>query len=615
MRSKKNDVGGGDDIDPLIVVFESSCQETFQFSWVLSEEGFVDGMDVIQTADSAAGPWYDYITVVPDAAQLLAGIATVRINNSFEGQRSFRLVRNGQVLLGPATPGASLVEMPTNIAVSNTVESPYGLFMTGPFVRPVSSIENSLINPTSIYVEVTDRLEYFRDITWDGLPTTVSLTTPPGTMAKWTRDGTDPTLAMTWPPPVYEGASFNARVYYPDFALAIRARCFSGECKSPIVIVLVDVLHQTFEMVKTTGSAASVAGSCDLPRTIDGIEYESGLSCNLYHSGTGGFRNEMEQFACAHAAGPAGISGAGSHTIYRFNSASSVGVSWGGGGAGWPAYLYQTSKFFMGDAIPSGYRDVAYWDHAPIVYEYAITHYSGLFKSVTTGPGFTTVPLAGVGGTIADLAHQLGAYLAAFVLGCEGLNGTASFTDFQVLRSLQNDEAFLGPPEPPTNPTPPVEPVIPGDDFESYVDSDHAELLVLNGGIGWALPWKLYPAAILIGEDDMQFYSDGHIIDSVDSDPLIDPIFNAGGGWDGPWRFATDDRNVIGGDDFESYTDGTVILGSLNLGSRWDTDSFWWINPGMELGGDDFQSYPDGAVVDLSLNLGDRWIGSGWKIN
>lgn len=613
MCSKKN----GELIEPLIPVYpDETCKDTFTFSWPI--DGAV-GMDIIETADSESGPWYEYINVATDAAELAANEASVEINNSFNGQRWFRLARNGVVFRDMVRPAAALIEMPSNVAVANTIASPYGLHMTGPFVRPVSAQENSLINPTAVYVEPVNRLQYFKDIAWDGIPTTVSMTAPSGAAAKWTRDGTDPTDTLPWPPPVYEGAQYNARTYYPDFGLAIRSRCFSGECKSPLSIVLVDVQYNTLEMAKTTGETVGVFSSCDLPKIVNGITYESGLSCEVRYGGTANFIALLEAFACSSMVGPAGISGAGKRTIVRMTSADGVGVSWGGGAAGWPAYLYDTSKFFMNDLVPTGYRDNFFWNEVPLVFEYALTSFlpSSPFKTVIAGPGLTGGPLAGVGGDITDHAHQVGIYLVNFLPTCEGgANGTILLTDFEVLRSIQNDNTFYTPPQLPQNPNPPVVHTITvyEDDMESYLDTADASVPVLNGGTGWSLKWNIAAYTVVFGEDDMQSYMDGAIVDSADADPVTDLVYHGGGGWASDWHFSTDARNVIGGDDFQSYTDGVVIVGNLKLGVSWDTDSFWWIYPGQELGGDDFEEYTDGVIVDQSLNLGERWIGIGWKV-
>ena len=209
----------------LPVVYPTVCRELFTVTWTLPDD-FEIGQDIIEAAETPIGPWYEYIIAIPDALQLLAQEITVQINNSFGGERWFRLTRDGVILKSPVKPLASVVQAPANLAIVNTAVSEYGLNGTGPFIRPVSYLENKFINPTAVYVEPTQRLEYSRNSNWDGIKTTVSLTAEAGATAKWTKDGSDPTIGMAWPPPKYEGVDYNARLYSTGWALKINARCF-----------------------------------------------------------------------------------------------------------------------------------------------------------------------------------------------------------------------------------------------------------------------------------------------------------------------------------------------------------------------------------------------------
>lgn len=598
---------------PVVPEYPSVCRDTIKLSWTLANT-FVDGMDIIQISTSRTGPWYDYIVAIPTPAQLLSKQMVVLINNSFNGQRWLRIRRNGLSFRSPAQPLASVVAMPTNVAITNTTVSAYGLHRTGPFVRPVSMIENALINPTEVYAEPVGRLEYLQQSSdWDTLTTIVSATAAPASQVKWTRDGTDPTEALAWPPPKYEYADYNARIYSADFGMAIKARCFTDDCKSPLAILLVDIRHNTITMGQVIGEGIGVYGACDLT-IVDpgGSTRESGQSCLINYGGPGGLSAAIEALACSSLTGPSVSTEGGEMVVFKGEKVEdSSTTSWGG----WPAFTVGVGKFFMTDVVPT-LRHAPFWDKAKAVFEYVLSTFGpSPLKSIVAGSGISSTPLVGAGGNLRDHCTALVIYLSQYVPACVGVAAVRTLANnggFEVLRSLQNDGSFAVPPVDP--PTPPYVPgmIIYGDDFEAYVDTDEAELAVLNDGTGWGGPWHLNLFPILSGEDDMQSYTDGPVLDTADSGPL-DPMYEGGGGWDGPWHFLTDATHQIGGDDFESYVDEIVVTGDLRGGVLWEADSFWWLHPALELGTEDFQSYVDGTVTSGTLTGGTRWIAEGWE--
>lgn len=603
----------------LPYTFETVCRDTILVSWEIPAT-YVAGQDVLEAAEFEDGPWYEYIIPVPTAEQKTAGMMEILLNNSYSGSRWFRLVRNDVVIYAPVNPAGSAVAMPQNIAINNTSVSPYSLHGTGPFVRPVSYIENSLISPTPLYVEPVQRLQYNRGVNWDSITTPLTADTPDGAELRWTRDGSDPTATMIWPPPKYEGVDFNARVYAADFSMGIRARCFSGECKSPLAIVLVDVLHDVETMVRTVGNGGGVGGYCDQTR-LDGAgnPQESGFSCIVNYGSDGEFETFQDSFACENL-NPSTLTIGGKHAIYRKTHVTTNFTSW----MGWPAFGVSSSKWLLNAFQPTGFRS-SFWNNVPLVYEYGIATVNVAFKALAAGPDFGT----GIGGDSGGLSSHCSAvqtFLLAHVPACVGPdNDTLVLQEFEILLSLQNDDEFVIPEEPPVLPDPPEPPEPPVievflEDWEAYTDTETPELEVLNEGTGWNAAWVLNQEVVEEGYDLMDDYTDSE----VDED---DSALFGGEGWDDIWYFQDFGDELDYKDNFEEYTDGVVDPSDLTTyvgGEGWEIaddvlmlQSSWRFQ-GQISGGENWQSYSDQVVTGstvLDNNDDLTWEEDRWYFN
>lgn len=608
--------------------FTSTCWDTIEFIWPLLPT-FQPQDDVLETAASEDGPWFEYIVAVPTEEQLTAGLLVLLVNNSFNGERWFRVLRNGKEIYGPTNPVGSVVPMPASVTINNTVESPYGLHETPrsggiplesdmvPFTRPVSYIENSLLNPTAVYVEPVKRLEYDQGVAASGPTNAVTATIGEGSELRWTRDGSDPTLEMVWPPPKYEGVDYNARVYWTDFTFALRLRCFSGECKSPLAIVLVDRRHDLGYAVETLGPRKQYGQSCDLPRELypGGPMAESGLSCAGLYGGEEEFYNFVDSAACDNASGNFNLR-LGSplkHAIYSRNWDTSEGTSY----MGWPAVGATASRWLISEFSPTGFRVTSYWDVVPKVYEYAIATV-GLVeprKELIAGPGQDGLYQAGPGGTLVDHCDGVEEYLLAFVPACVGKeSGSLVLTSFEVLLSLQNDNQFTVPTTPPSLPDPP-EPPTPTTVFEelweSYVDTEAAELAVLNDGTGWNGAWVFHLLAVVRGNDLWDDYSDQVVEEDTE--------LAYGEGWNDAWTFHNFETQYE--ETWQSYTDQVVDMAAPptlagGVGWEWlDEDAGImkpWVFHDNLMGAELWESYADqvvtGATV-LNYNGDLSWAG------
>ena len=618
------------EFDFEVDVTYSGCLDVVEFSWP-----YVEG-DTIQTAAAQGGPWYDYIEVVPDVYQA-NGNVLIQINNSFNGERFFRLAgADGERKSKVYQPTAPNVAMPTALAVDNTDESPYGLHMTPlgtgqeagdsePFTRPLSYIENALMNPTRVYVEPVGRVEYSRGSNWDGTTNAVSAETG-GKTFRWTRDGSDPTDEMDWTPPAYEGVAFNARVYSPDFAFAVRARCFSGECRSPLALLLVDRRDDVVHMTRTLANFSQYSGYCDLPRVDEfGRVSESGFSCELNFGGTSGpapsFQAHVREQVCASFTSGGIMTIGGKLAIYRRISSETSGFpTW----MGWQGYSAYELRWLMNIFEPNGFRSASFWDVVPKVYEYAVATVGGLeIKNLGAGPA-SGLHLSGSSGSLVDHCSVTQPELVAFVPGCPNpANDSLVLDSFELVLTLNDDDAFTVPEVPPDMPEQP-DPPEPLEGFyelwEEYTDTETAEVEFLNAGTGWDAAWFLTNEELTEGYDLWDEVAD-ELFD-VDDEVFIAP--NGGQGWDEAWVFHDDGDNRDFKALWEEFSDVVLLPGSLPIsggtGWAWFDEDFdiqepWTFNDnGFQNGKDLMESYSDGAVTGataLNENSDSSWEASG----
>jgi len=613
----------------LPYIYISTCRDIIEFSWELSP-GFTPGEDVLETALSEEGPWFEYVVAVPTVEQLAAGVMEVQVNNSFDGARWFRLVRNGEEILAAVNPVGSVVAMPTALAVDNTDDSPYGLHMTPlgtgqeagdsePFTRPLSYIENALANPTRVYVEPVGRVEYNRGQNFSGLTNAVAADSG-ASLLRWTRDGSDPTAEMAWPPPKYEGVDFNARAYTSDFAFAIRARCFSGECRSPLALLLVDRRHDFLNSVRTIGSSGGFLGSCDLTRLdADGNPQESGFSCLVNHGGTGVFETVLDELACNNLLFGSTLLLSGKPALFRLSHSTRTGTSW----MLWPSFVVINSKWLMSIFEPTGLRPASFYDQVPLVFEYVETTVGTSYKEKVAGPNADGNPQAGMGGSLASHCGAVYTFLASHVPGCTGMANVSGVIDsFEVIFSLHDDDAFTVPTEPPTLPPEPPSPPEPPaievfeESWEEYLDTETPELEVLNGGTGWDAPWVFNEPAITSGYDLMDDYVDGSALATT----LV-----GGEGWVTSWVFNDNGPAYTYGENWESYTDQVIAPGVLlRDGAGWDLFDLvlgiqvsWTFNNTLA-GQENWESYIDQVITGstvLNNNTDLSWTAIAWTFN
>lgn len=585
----------------LPVTYESeTCRELVVLAWA-----YTPG-DELQTAWNQAGPWYEYIYPILTPAEISSGGATktVKLNNTFQGQRWFRVIDNiGDVKYAAVRPQGPSVNFPT-LEVSNTAASPRDM-LTCPLatgetateedaiLKPFSYIEDSILQPFEYYIEPIARLKYSRPLSV-GLDTLVTVVTEDGT-TKWTRNKSDP--VATTAIPRFNGIDGNAYVFGDDFSGEIRARCFNGLCKSPVALYIVDKHYDAESFVLITNRAGSAGKWC---LQIDG----SGYSCSLI-GGQGAMLPQCAQLACVN-----------------------MGINQDDGHAG---TLVITSKFeeeltdqkLYYPALASitrvwywRFRSLAItrrpdWDKRPSIYEYFYALAEG-----NTSEAQIVDKVSGPDGQITEYENLLTALCATVDGSCPPNN--TNLSEFKIICSCYN-ENFEQPVTAPDLPAAP-EPPEPDPGYYELWDQDYNDgdplIQILDGGTGWDGPWVLTEKEVLSGFEEWEEYQDGAV--------TTDSSLSGGDGWysGGYWIF-NDAIEMEGYETWESYVDGAIDFSDPTLysgGRRWQVDVLGyqkpWILRNEYIGKEDWESYADQVLSEASvLNTDDgSWV-TPWIFN
>ncbi len=638
---------------PDLVPEQPACLHTVSFTW-----DYAAG-DVVQVAMALAGPWYDYITPIQTESEVLTGKKTVVLNNDFGGLRYFRIKGgNGQAKTKPAKPLAATVSPPQLTSFTNLSPSPRLLRKVSEddgIYETFSRIENSLIHPFDVYVEPKDRLEYDYG-TGQGAKTFIpTFEVPAGAELRWTRDGSDPTLEMKWPPAKIDGADYNAGVYRNDFVGVIKARCFKDGCPSPLMVILVDKRYNELNEVWPFGDFGAHSMACYIGTVVNG---------DIWYPGQGSFCKDQcgipltreEVWDCLF---PYLRSEACSNTLERHVTDmwdyTTVTDDTPGGQPvenrqHWVTYDVERAQgpFFTGLATFPGAsvsvyrfrmksmvgRRVTSWNYRPVLNE----------SICIDGDYIESAGLSGVGGSWdVGFAAATSWCLSQRWVDCESQKviteypvgsetnkmrqeGT-KFTSFEVVTSCYEDFFSILPPpdvvpdlDPETLPDPPEVDDTFFETWEEYDDGD-AESPTLEGGQGWDGPWSIVTLPLNSGYEDWEFYEDASVNTTEDNANLLEAeqvFYSKGEGWvlGSSWAFFRDPLNIIDYvEDWESYdeeSDGTVTTSTgLRGGLGWKTDGDeiepWSIfDYAVEINGvEDWQSYVDGTIPIVGTPLDD----------
>lgn len=602
---------------PLVPVYPTLCRDEIQFEIEMAPGDEYS----LQIGESSGGPWHDHVFVkLENAEEEAAGKKTVRLNNDYRGQYYFRVVRTStaKLIYKPVLPQASAIEPPTiSIAGVDDVIALRPMWNSAAdFVYPYSYLENGFISNSSLYLVPRGRFEYFQDgLNWDGAKQIITVTGEDGATHKWTRDGNDPTEDTL--DRKLEGTEGNIAAYRADFGYLIKARSFKDGCKSPVTMVLVDKRYAIRDIVSTRGLAATLLGYCDHTKTVNGKSYESGASCLVLWGSPDIYEDVIQGpetlFKTDLATDSDGL-------LYRRVKTIQDAID----GFGWLNHRVGTTVFDFDSAF--FLRHPSTWDSLPACFTFAtvgtgpepLRGSTILFnyleptifgETITTSAGDTTGILASAGAYIKQTLTTYADDPSSWVPF--GNVNPAYLSIFDLVLTAHHDFKFFRD----DSYHPPVVPLLPDpsvpegyfDDFESYVDSDDADSLLLEEGTGWDGHWTIVSYVSGTGLEDFESYGDEVFEDGTST-------LRFGQNYADTWTFATYRYGVVYFEDWEEYEDQDNLGLFMLFGAEdgWDTTEGWTIQGASVEGLEDFQSYADGGVTDLDEGV--NYLPEAWTI-
>lgn len=642
-------------LPPIEIAYTDECRAEFT---ITARELLPATVYVLQVqVDPIEDTWASHIFLALQTDDEIAtGIKVLTINNDYNGAAAFRLATlDGEPISQGGVPAASVVAPPV-ISLANLSEITTNVqgaaiegalpgamdglrtlefYSDGGYIIPYSAIEDPMVFTSFTYRRFQKKYA-LRQWSWGHWGTLLAegdqnqattVTGPVGATIKWTRDGSDPTLA-TPAPLSYGGVANNAFAIDDAFVGIIKARCFKDGCRSPLAMVAVDKLMYERPNFRTQGLSHDVGGYCDKPDPTDGSE--SGNSCNLIYGGECGF--EAANYAAGTSGGEASNSanspgGHGAMLRKRTKSLSdSVYI-------GWPIHGAH-SAFYEFDATTWN-DNFNHWHDAPRIHNWALVVLNPEIIPPFLGVIETAVDRSLCGNdatTIADRAWWDAVRTAEIQDGMplipDEVCGTALnhfvFADrFDILRSplywqeMRNlywvAPEFAEPP-PASDPLPPPAVVNPYDDFQVYVDGDATtQTLDYRTGTDWDAAWTVRNGqAQTTGFDLFEAYANGAVPEHTthaDGDGYI--YFTGGEAWEpgatNEWIFREGEFGKVYKDDFESYANGPTPF-DMHGGNGWAADENWVAANNLVGGDDRFETYANGAFVGAAS--GTNWIAS-----
>lgn len=677
---------GNLDTNLIVESSPSACRENV--SVIL--DGLVEGnLYVLEIAAFVDGPWDHYIFfALLTTEERTTRHKRVSMSNWFGGTQPFFRVKlyrdfNSLLIDGVMTKAGSPLGpavVPPDLTVANISEISTSAQLTiasagdnnliqgvrsldtyrtsNGFVIPYSFLEDPMVFTSRMYRPFI-RKYITRQFAWNGhwgtlsaettQNTPVTITGPAGATLKWSRDGTVP--ALTDPAPAaIGGVANNAFVGDDKFGGIIMARCFSGTCSSPLVMVCVDKLMYERPTLTTAGLNNTVAGSCDLPTTdvVTGLPIESGASCNINWGGICPFESHILGFLLSVLA-PAGSRPGTLHgPLLRFREKTVAASTY----IGWPIHAVGASRYDFvssawnspGDPVYDGFFNG--WQIAPRNHNWGLIFQNNnpLFIGMVLVD--FQASLAGAVGTQgqsdrASWAFERDGAIIGFLSVvpipddiCNVGQEYFMYADrFDIMRTPlyynePRDLHWLGVgldlSTPITNlpfdPTLVNPPTTPYDRFETYYDGDATTASMdYRTGVDWDAAWTVRDGALGTYGWDFFDYADGAIptyTTHVAGDGYV--YYNAGEAWElgatVEWAFTTPEPATNYIDDFESYTDGPAPF-NMTAGTGWYAESNftgWRMDNDLIGGVDYFETYADGTFV--GSNTGTNFVANeNWR--
>jgi len=623
----------------------------------------------LQIGSSAAGPWFDHIEfALVTLTEQASKTKVLRLNNDYNGTKFFRLLRTytslgpeATVLAGAVQPLASAIPAPTIsvaalteltsatpptryfglLPLNNTSFTPNGDIA---FVKPISGNEDPTCWNSSRYVRpyrkyagayLNNNFAHWADLNSNqSIANAITLT---GTGARYTIDGSDP--AIDTPQYAYDGVPNNAYAISPAFKCIIRARSFSGSCRSPLAIVVIDKVSPEVEDITTTLIGGDVVDSCDLERVINGATTISSQNCAgqpaLIVQSNVWPRLVLDTAIVPPQPGNIPFDGSAQPMYYSISYALSSGTDY----LGWTFSRYSTLAVAFTAITWAKPTSNNYFQVAPL-HTYFQLEDSG---DATASPVVPIQKLSlysvytTVGGNrdVTYFNSPTFAVLNGFLIADGGLPastwpvGGLVSTNFFTLRLntwdlvwtpfhaavLTNYVAAIvtaisggGVPVAP-NPLPGPQPPDPRllvdiEPWDEYALTNNADIATLDQGNGFAVTgWVVKTFISPIGLEPWESYTLGTItLDGVyySGPDATRSTLNSGDGFDNlsGW-LVPDSLNIIGLDDMESYPLGAMDSYNFNGGSGFASGYVVW--PDGADGFEDWESWPVGVITPAIL--------------
>lgn len=423
----------------------SDCNDIITFRWDGSHDPGISGKRcwVVEAKLGESGIWGDFC-VVRGEPPIDGTYFELQIDNVYDGDfyiRAFNFdeqIYNGRYY-GTTTqlPTAPDIAIPTAVCTNTTLlatinpalgTTPSDLLRFGGVPKPGNFDEMPYVSPDDVFRTPSYLVDYDDQAGWDGVPTLITLThADAGVTIRWTRDDTDPSLAVANPGSL-DGFLSNAGFYRDDSSLIIRARAFKNGCKSAQMIFLCDkrqpIFGNSFMNVKSSTGGAT----CENARHARSIDTGMSLPSDCHEtSGLPGTHPPCDAFApfnaalnacAAAAAGASGtVSGPSARAlniceITTFNLINFVaefplgacGITWSDGDG-----VYQSTALYF---LSSGYNRPASYNSNPNPYFFAYVKVQ-IKERQNSGDGVGTLYTMNASGTVTltfdgerELIHQ-----------------------------------------------------------------------------------------------------------------------------------------------------------------------------------------------------------------
>lgn len=296
------------------------CVSEFTLRWT-STEPFESPLEFhLEYSNSVAGPWSLFVNLL-QFVNTVGGESHVTVNNQFDGMKVFRVtVWDGAEMVGFSNvvhPPPSAVDAPVITFTNEGAPFPWPL-TTSPYGLPSPGNEdlNPFLSATEVIMAATQRFEIDRfQVTQTGANTLVTMSGPPGAVIRFTVDGTEPTsLSPLYVAPI---GGLTSTFLSGLYMLQWRAKCFLGDCESPVTTALTDLVYPTSGLINSTSAAQSASQACDLPRVVPPDMAESGASCNVLYGGPDNFVEIATNGICGSLQVNMGVGGGPPILVWR----------------------------------------------------------------------------------------------------------------------------------------------------------------------------------------------------------------------------------------------------------------------------------------------------------